>query len=379
MTNACRTALRDVVPADANAGLLLSVQLKDHVTGSKTPLLKSAMAACANTHALYEVAFARWEANLPPGGARTTVELEGRAVIGLGAESPLETGLTLHRTYGTPLFPGSALKGLAAHYCATVWGARDSRYAKGGEYFNTIFGTTEDSGHIIFYDALVRPESLPIRRDAPPGSTDGALALDVITVHHQDYYGGGDNSQAAPTDFDDPNPVQFLSIQGRFALVVQCDVPGPDGDAWAALALKLLVEALEQWGIGGKTSAGYGRIKGADWTAPRRETAQPPVSAARPGAPPQRPSAPMRGAGGPNLGRPDLTKYQGQLVDCTILPEKTKNGGWRVSCCLEGVQLSGHIKNSERVPDDCKPGQRHRLKLFSASRYNSAFIWPERG
>ena len=48
----------------------------------------------------------------------------GRLIVGLGSENILETGLRLHHTYGVPIIPGSALKGLASHYCDEVWGQR---------------------------------------------------------------------------------------------------------------------------------------------------------------------------------------------------------------------------------------------------------------
>jgi CRISPR-associated protein Cmr6 len=65
---------------------------------------------------------------------------------------------------------------------------------------------------------------------------------------------------AAPTDFDDPNPVTFLSVAGDFRVVVACDAGNEAGDRWAARALQLVTEALAHWGVGGKTSAGYGRM-----------------------------------------------------------------------------------------------------------------------
>jgi CRISPR type III-B/RAMP module RAMP protein Cmr6 len=168
-------------------------------------------------------------------------------IIGLGGENVLETGISLQHTYGTPLIPGSALKGLAAHYCDQVWGAADSKFALGEEYHETIFGTTEDSGHIIFHDGWITPESLA-----------DSLKPDVMTPHHSNYYSNKEG--AAPTDFDDPNPITFLSVTGSFHIAVSCDVQNDDGENWAKLAFKMLTQALKDWGIGGKTNAGYGRL-----------------------------------------------------------------------------------------------------------------------
>jgi hypothetical protein len=76
-----------------------------------------------------------------------------------------------------------------------------------------------------------------------------------MTPHHPNYYSGG---PSAPTDFDDPTPIPFVSVKGTFHLAVSCDDPG--GAGWAKLALDLLCEALQHWGAGGKTSSGYGRL-----------------------------------------------------------------------------------------------------------------------
>jgi CRISPR-associated protein Cmr6 len=110
-------------------------------------------------------------------------EVQGRMVIGLGGESILETHLTLHRTYGVPYLPGSALKGLASRFAASyiegdAWGRRlDPRSFQRGEAQQVLFGTTKTSGIIVFYDGLPKAyELLP----------------DVMTPHHSDYYGGSE-------------------------------------------------------------------------------------------------------------------------------------------------------------------------------------------
>jgi CRISPR-associated protein Cmr6 len=64
-----------------------------------------------------------------------------------------------------------------------------------------------------------------------------------------------------PTDFDDPNPVTFLSVHGTFCVAVSCDVPGTVGDEWASRVFGMLSDALKEWGIGGKTNSGYGRLE----------------------------------------------------------------------------------------------------------------------
>jgi CRISPR type III-B/RAMP module RAMP protein Cmr6 len=167
-------------------------------------------------------------------------------IIGLGGENVLETGITLHHTYGTPVIPGSALKGLAWHYCHQVWGSQESKFMEGGEYHTAIFGTTEDAGHFTFHDGMILPDTLT-----------SSIHPDVMTPHHGEYYQNKD----FPTDFDDPNPVTFLSVTGTFFIAVTCDIQDETGKEWEKLVFDLLSEALSTWGIGGKTSSGYGILE----------------------------------------------------------------------------------------------------------------------
>ena len=277
MIQTCRNQLVDTLsqhegPKPSHAGLLLSRYLKetdDKGKGKRSLINKSINASKASLD-MYKLAFDRLfdhsESLKLNGSTLVTKEfsVKGRLVIGLGSESVLETGLTLHHIYGTPIIPGSALKGLASHYCDQVWGKKDREFCaeledkveneqlvpRTGKYHRTLFGDTDDAGHIIFHDAWITPASLK------NGKLDG-LALDVMTPHHNDYYSDGSE---APTDFDDPNPVFFLSVTGTFCIAISCDVQEEKGKKWETLAMTLLGEALKYWGIGGKTNSGYGRM-----------------------------------------------------------------------------------------------------------------------
>ncbi|VVB63584.1 CRISPR system Cmr subunit Cmr6 [uncultured archaeon] len=220
---------------------------KNH-SGARKNLFAAMCRSLEQSEAIYGAAYKRQETAFKDLKSRGIFKTAGRLIIGLGEENVLETGLTLHHTYGTPIIPGTALKGLAAHYCNQTWGAADDRFKLGGEYHQTIFGTTDDSGHIIFYDAWVTPQSLK-----------GSLQPDVMTPHHGEYY-SDEKGMTPPTDFDDPKPVTFLSVSGNFCIAVSCDVPSPGGQEWAVLVFGLLSDALREWGIGGKTNAGYGRL-----------------------------------------------------------------------------------------------------------------------
>jgi CRISPR type III-B/RAMP module RAMP protein Cmr6 len=267
MSQACRKKIfvlwegkegEKILPGGANPALIrdryLEVDVKDkHFPDVKKNLHKAMQQALYLSKNVYKEAFDRQKKSIPEPKTEGEFRTVGRMVIGLGSENVLETGLTLHHTYGTPVIPGTALKGLTSHYCDQIWGAKDHRYQRGKQYHTAIFGTSDDSGHIIFHDAWITP-----------GTMKDAFRQDIITPHHGDYYSGKkdlSDKPLAPTDFDDPIPVAFLSINGTFHIAVSCDVPKPKGEDLAKLVLGMLEEALKKWGIGGKTSSGYGRLE----------------------------------------------------------------------------------------------------------------------
>jgi CRISPR-associated protein Cmr6 len=169
---------------------------------------------------------------------------EGRLVVGLGSQSVLESNLGLLRAWGVPYIAGSALKGLAssaAHRRGGESWKRASVTAAGGCDAKVLFGDTDSQGIVCFHDAWWVPES------------DGKLPLDldVMTVHHPYYYGRG---KKAPLDWDEPNPVSFLTARGTYLVALTGPAP------WLDVAADWLKLALHEDGIGAKTHAGYGRM-----------------------------------------------------------------------------------------------------------------------
>lgn len=253
---ACRNRLVRRAGEAEHAGLVLAYCLEEERNGggergptAKQEVLGAAIKAVGRSGAIYRMAYDRRVRDLTAAGAETAeVAVAWRLAIGLGNESVVETGTTLHRTYGTPVIPGTALKGLAAHYCDSVWGAVDARYKEGGEFHREMFGVTLDAGHITFHDAWILPACL-----------GAGLVTDTMTPHHGDYYMGKDD-QHPPSDFDDPVPVAFLAVTGTFHAAVTCDGEGAEAEKWAVRALELLKTALREWGVGGKTNSGYGRM-----------------------------------------------------------------------------------------------------------------------
>lgn len=169
-----------------------------------------------------------------------------RVIVGLGAESVLETSIRLHRIYGFPLIPGSALKGLARSYAELVDGKNES-----DPTFAHVFGQSPpnaSAGKVIFFDAV----------PADPNSLQ--LDLDVMNPHYSQYYQEGD---VPPADYLNPVPLFFLTIasESEFFFAVACwdtQIPPEKQKHLAQQAQSWLQAGLQQLGIGAKTAAGYG-------------------------------------------------------------------------------------------------------------------------
>lgn len=203
---------------------------------------------------IYGQAFARWRAmHASLGSVFKPVSTQGRLIIGLGIETPLETGLRLHHTYGVPLIPGSAIKGVCAYYAQAIWGLDDPEFQVGGSAYQFLFGSEDAAGMVTFDDAWI-----------DPASVSSSLQADVMTPHQVDYYQekqGPDGKRLPPSDTGDPLPISFLSVKGKFWLAMRCE--GDDRELagrWHKLVEDLALAALQDEGIGGKTRAGYGRL-----------------------------------------------------------------------------------------------------------------------
>ncbi len=320
----------------------------------KRDLLTDARTACRDLSliALYRRAFQRWREGLSGVKAETDLRTPpyARLIVGLGNKGVIEVGLRLHHTYGVPLIPGSALKGLAAHYCHEVYGAADEQYHQGRSYYNLLFGTKDDGGVIRFEDGWIHPDSL----------ADQGLLADVMAPHHQKWQTEED---VAPTDFESPIPVPFLSVAGCFHVAICWQGPEhAQAEAWTKRAMELLKAALVEWGIGGKTSSGYGQLidsKTEGQTLPPKPAMSPPADRLT-----TRPASPL-----------SQLKPQ-QLVDA-ILVEDPKGKGRRFARHITSG-LVGPILNPDAIPADQKVDDKVSLVVASISSDNKQiqFRWP---
>jgi len=243
------------------------------------------------------------------------LEVDWRVTVGFSTPSVLETGICLHRVYGIPFVPGSAVKGITRSYCfervAEALGVRPlapeeiaERHKKGQrtpwEILETVLTAPADDDRrrelerrweelqkavrecgmgraeplrdlSCFWNSGEIPPTLfrqvfgtPYRTgqviffDAYPEALmlgdQPIVELDVLNPHYPE---GED-----PADYLSPVPVFFLALrQGtpfRFWLAAR----GEGAAAVLGAAARWVKAALTERGIGGKTAVGYGGFRG---------------------------------------------------------------------------------------------------------------------
>ena len=200
-------------------------------------------------------------------------EIDWRLIVGLGNESVYETSITLHHIYGIPYIPASSIKGVVRSWIVTEV-FRDENAALQNTAFRKIFGTQETAGKVWFFDAF--PLSKP------------TVEVDIMNPHYMPYYSDGD----LPADYYDPKPIPFLTVKHGISFQLLIGIKEKDNETIGEgsrlikdsngfpikvrqMETNKLVEvssdtrllniteawlkkALEEHGIGAKTSVGYG-------------------------------------------------------------------------------------------------------------------------
>lgn len=242
-----------------------------------------------------------------------------RLVVGFGAEHVLETNLYLHRIYGFPLIPGSAVKGVTRAYAFwQIARQLELTAAEQGEIKRRENHDPKIKTPLTLLDELLadgaaeglsaeelkqlreRQEKLIAKLkedelwralpnvkqqldftawqnlaanfyrvfgttkkkgqvtffDAYPTQSP-SLEPDILNPHFGDYYGSKDKTKP-PADYGRPIPSFFLTVakNSRFLFAVA----SRDNDL-ANKATEWLKGGLTELGIGSKTSAGYGFMK----------------------------------------------------------------------------------------------------------------------
>jgi CRISPR-associated protein Cmr6 len=202
------------------------------------------------TSSAYDKSFERWKRLMEAKNTlQCTATLGGPLAVGLGDASVTEVGLTLHKTYGVPYIPGSAIKGA----CLRAIGKLSELSGEERKNAKSLFGSTDCAGYLVFHDAWLVPE----REGKNP------YQRDTVTVHHPAYY--RKEKDVFPTDFDDPIPIPFVSVKSGCAFYFAIGIPeSQDTEAaekWRTFVEKILHYTLTELGLGGKTNAGYGWFK----------------------------------------------------------------------------------------------------------------------
>ncbi|WP_282610829.1 type III-B CRISPR module RAMP protein Cmr6 [Pelagibius sp. Alg239-R121] len=204
------------------------------------------------------------------GGMTLRLKTVERFVTGLGLPHPVENGFLWHHSLGVPYLPGTAVKGiLRAQLEAdtesqiddetflrlfgsprrTDSAARENDTA--GKAAETATAETENEkdtasmqrGALLCFDA---PPTIPVR-----------LELDIMTPHYGPYYHAGD----IPGDWHSPNPVTFLTVAPETEFIFSFAPYKSTGiDIELEELSRVLRIALDYFGAGAKTAAGYGRF-----------------------------------------------------------------------------------------------------------------------
>ena len=245
--------LNDHINKCKNLALILdkySPQAVVAETKNKGPWLQNLVKGSHMDTALSRSAYNRWHAMMSAMNAATfNASLDWRMVIGLGGETVLETDITLHHLYGIPFIPGSALKGLTrAYVTGEIEGYKSNKIEKDNEEVKRIFGSQEHAGTVLFFDAM-------------PLNGEVQFALDIMNPHYPEYYNSlKSNKTTPPTSDQSPNPITFLTVTSTtftFALAPR-NPNDPDHKDHVEKVSAWLQKAIEKYGVGGKTNAGYG-------------------------------------------------------------------------------------------------------------------------
>ncbi|MGQ0841588.1 type III-B CRISPR module RAMP protein Cmr6 [Actinokineospora sp.] len=208
---------------------------------------KAAMAVSADLlrsiHARRRAAVASLAVNRDHVVLHLAITPQWRVVLGHGEDSVHESSLTFSPTYGVPIWPGSALKGVAAAQARAEGRSIDDRVRLFGAPRPEAKDLDAERGGVVVLDALPVP---PLK-----------LVVDVLTPHVQPYYNevnsNGGKVETPPAEYHNPVPVRFLAVTGT---TFHTSLVGAPADVKAFH--ELLAAGVDDLGLGGKTAAGYG-------------------------------------------------------------------------------------------------------------------------
>lgn len=212
----------------------------------------------------YKKSFERWKKAIQSRGDSEIFEIEASisVLLGTGNASVFEFGFNLNFPWGVPFISGSSLKGLVSSYLARHggddWSRENGTSVKSDAQVELFGGVREKEtrdknayvGALIFHDAWLA--AWP-KRDSKETEKDGDwFDADIITPHHSGYY----SEKKLPDGTENPIPIKMAVLRPGLTFLV-C-IQGQEN--YRKFAREILLEALKDEGIGGKTAVGYGRF-----------------------------------------------------------------------------------------------------------------------
>ncbi|MEG8945801.1 type III-B CRISPR module RAMP protein Cmr6 [Rosettibacter firmus] len=194
-----------------------------------------------------------------------TKSVVDKLIVGLGTESVLETSITLHHIYGFPYIPGQSIKGAVRNYVIKFYFDSDEEKAlTQSKTFCLLFGCNKETeskkksalnedyeGSVVFFDAF------------PTFLDNQVISIDIMNPHYGEYY----QDLEPPADYLQPTPINFLVVTNtdfKFILGTYKNIEVEWNDnklSLLELARQFTEETLTKYGIGAKTSVGYGYFK----------------------------------------------------------------------------------------------------------------------
>lgn len=179
-------------------------------------------------------------------------KLHEPVIHGLGGGETGEVSITIHPIYGIPYIPGSSLKGVVRHwFIKAYFDGREKKFldedGQMAEIGRFVFGAENQKAAVQFHDILIYEKA--------------QIRFDTMTPHFAKYYSGKEH--AVPDGSEEPIPIPFYTIlvpevEIFFSVQIQKKY---DPVLLGKVVAQWTEKALTQWGIGAKTSSGYGLFK----------------------------------------------------------------------------------------------------------------------
>ena len=194
-----------------------------------------------------------------------TARLGARLIVNSAGGVLENAGLCLHRNFGFPFIPGSAIKGIARHAAWCDWNDEvdDSKKKRKARAIAEVFGyrvgypTNDDSldkylektvgkaikqaGKVCFFEAV------------PVGKAE--TEVDILNVHHREYYAG---KADVALDNENPNLCYFPTVKAGTEFCFRILRLDDLSEETFNQVAKWLKAGLSVNGVGAKTAAGYG-------------------------------------------------------------------------------------------------------------------------